>query len=512
MTAGNPGDGAAAAARDRRQVDLRLVLPASAAWAAAAALPAIPADLRWPLVAAGLAATLVAAARRHLAAIAAAVGLAAGAAAVTVQLAALDRGAVATLARAHADVELTVRLVRDPALVTAKRSGRHLVVADATVTHVRRDHGPQLADRAPVVLFAVGSGWLGLLPGQQLRVHARLAPPRAGDDVAAVGFSYGPPRRLGRPPPWQRWAGHIRDGLRTACGSLSADERGLVPGLVLGDVSAMPPALTAAFRATGLTHLNAVSGANVAIVLGAVLAAVRRVGLGRRGRTVVAAVALTGFAVLVRPSPSVLRASVMGAVALLAMLIGRRAAPLPALAGAVLTLVVLDPFLARTPGFAMSVLATAAIVTIAPAWTERLARHLPRPVAAAVAVPAAAQLACTPVIVAAFGQLTPYAVLANLLAAPAVAPATLAGIACALVAVVTPAAAALLAHFAGWPAGWLAVVARTLSEAPGAGLHAPAGIRGLTLLTAVTAGSWLVGRTVRRRRRRALRDAAAMGC
>jgi competence protein ComEC len=491
-TAGGGGGAGAVRAGTGRILDLRLVLPASLAWMAAAAFPAVPAGDRWPLVVAAVAVTAVSAVGRRLALGAAAVGLAAGGAAVTVQLAALERGPVAALARAHADAELTVRLVRDPALVTAKRTERHLVVADATATLVRREHGPPLADRAPVVLFTVGSGWLGLLPGQQLRVHARLAPPRAGDDVAAVGFSYGPPRLLGRPPPAQRWAGHIRDGLRTACTGLSEDERGLVPGLVLGDVSMMPPALTAAFRATGLTHLNAVSGANVAIVLGAVLGAVRRVGLGRRGRTVLAALALAGFVVLVRPSPSVLRASAMGAVVLLAMLLGRRSSPLPALAAAVLALVVLDPFLARTPGFAMSVLATAAIVAIAPAWTDRLSRQLPRPLAAALAVPAAAQLACTPVIVAAFGQLTPYAVLANLLAAPAVAPATLAGIACALVAVLSPSVAAVLARIAGLPAGWLATVARVLSRAPGAGLHAPAGRGGVALLAALAAGWWLV--------------------
>jgi competence protein ComEC len=268
----------------------------------------------------------------------------------------------------------------------------------------------------------------------------------------------------------------------------------------------MPLSLTQAFRVTGLTHLNAVSGANVAIVLGAVLGGVRRLGAGRRLRAVLAAAALLGFVVLVRPSPSVLRAAVMGAVVLAASVLGRRTSALPVLAAAVLALVLVDPFLARTPGFAMSVLATAAIVAIAPAWTERLSRVVPRPLAAAIAVPAAAQLACMPVIVAAFGQLTPLAIPANLLAAPAVAPATLLGIGCALVAVVAPGVAALLAQLAGLPALWLAIVARTLAAVPGAGLRWPTGWPGLGLLVVAGAGCWVVASVIRRSWRRAMLD------
>jgi len=330
----------------------------------------------------------------------------------------------------------------------------------------------------------------------------RLAPPKPGDAVAAVLVVAQPPRRIGRPPLWQRTAGSIRDGLRAACLRLPEDERGLVPGLVLGDVSQMPPTLTSAFRVTGLAHLTAVSGANIAILLGTVLSAVRWTGLGRRGRAVIGGAALLGFVVLVRPSPSVLRAAVMGAVVLFAGVSGRRARALPAVSAAVLALVVADPFLARSPGFAMSVLATGAIVTVAPGWTARLSRLMPQPLAAAVAVPAAAQLACTPVIVATFGQLTPYAVVANLLAAPAVAPATLAGIGCALVAVPLPALAAAMAWLAGLPTAWLVLVVRAGAALPGAGLTWPTGVRGVTLLAglaaAVAVAAWAASRWLRR--------------
>jgi competence protein ComEC len=389
-------------------------------------------------------------------------------------------------------------LVRDPVRLLSAR-GSPFVLVDATADAV--DGRPA---HSPVLVVARGRGWVGLLPGQHVLLDAGVRTPHGRDHVTAVVLADRPPVLLGRPPWWQRAAGAVRGALRRACSGLPADERGLLPGLVLGDVSQMPASLTSAFRTAGLTHLTAVSGSNVAIVVAAVAAMSRRVGLRRGLRPVVAGLALAGFVVLVRPSASVLRAGVMGAVALGAMLLGRRARPLPALATAVLLLVLVDPFLARDAGFALSVLATAAIVVLGPPWTAALSRRLPVPLAASIAVPVAAQLACTPVIVGVFGQLTPWAVPANLLAAPAVAPATLLGIACAVVAVVTPTVAGALAWVATVPVWWLAVVARTLAALPGAGLGWPRGAAGLALLAA--AGGALVGvvRVARRARGRAI--------
>jgi competence protein ComEC len=277
----------------------------------------------------------------------------------------------------------------------------------------------------------------------------------------------------------------MRSRLRQACAPLPADERGLVPGLVVGDVTRMPPSLTDAFRTSGLTHLNAVSGENCAIVLATVGGLLRRTPLRRGWRIAVAGLSLAAFVVLARPSPSVLRAATMGGAALLAMSAGRRTQPIPLLAAAVLLLVLTNPFLGRSPGFALSVLATGAIVLLAPRWTKALSRWMPRPLALAVAVPAAAQLACTPVLVLVFGQATPWAVPANLLAAPAVAPATVVGVVTAVVAVASTGVAGALAWVAALPAGWLAVVARSMAALPGADAGWPAGIRGVVMLAAV---------------------------
>ena len=492
------------------RLDLRLALPAATAWIAAAVVQTWSLRHAAVLAVGALALAVVAIAWRGRVvaapvSAAACFGLAAGAASMAMHVAALHRGPVAELAQSERTVELGIRLTRDPVEVHS-HSGRRLLVADATAYALRQRDGMWQPVHAPVTMFAITGQWLGLLPGQRLTVVAKLRPPRATDLVSAVAFADSEPRLVGVPPFWQRWAGRVRTALRSACAGLGADERGLVPGLVLGDVAVMPPDLTDAFRATGLTHLNAVSGANVAIVVAAMLAAGRRVGLGRRWRLTAAIAMLPAFVVLVRPSPSVLRAAVMGAVVLIAGFVGRRAVAVPVLSASVLLLVLLDPFLARSPGFAMSVLATGAIVVIAPAWTRRLSRRMPRSLAAAIAVPAAAQLACTPVLVAAFGQLTPWAIPANLLAAPAVAPATLAGICCALAALVLPGVAVVPAQLAGLAAAWLAMVARTLAAMPGAGLRGPSGWTGIAALAGAVAGARLVVRVIRRRRRREMLD------
>lgn len=409
----------------------------------------------------------------------------------------LRHGVVPMLARRHASVELIARLVRDPLPVTTT-SGARLTVVDATVTAVQS--GTWSAASSPVVILSYGAkGWAGLLPGQQVDLTARLAPPRRSDSVAAVVDARGPPRPVGRPPWWQRAAGQVRTALRGATSGLPADARGLLPGLVVGDVSAMPAGLLADMRVAGLTHLEAVSGENVSVVLSVTMGIAGALGLRRRPRVAVGAAMLAGFVVLARPSPSVLRAAVMGTVILLGMATGRRSTTLPALAAAVLLLVVVNPFLARAVGFVLSVLATWAITTWAPRWIERLSDHLPRPLAAALAVPAAAQLACTPVLVLTFGTLTPYAVPANVLAAPAVAPATALGLLVALVAAGSTTAAVPLGWLAVPPAAAIAGVAHAVADLPAAGVRWSLDAAA-TLLAVVALAAVLASRLRRRRR------------
>jgi len=346
-----------------------------------------------------------------------------------------------------------------------------------------------------VVVFATDPGWRSFLPSQRVATRARLGAPRGGDLTAAVVSAIGSPQPHGSPSWTQLAAGRLRAGLQAACRALPAAPGGLLPGLVIGDTSRLDPALADKFRTTGLTHLVAVSGANVAIILGVVLFAARWCRARPWVCAVVCGLALAGFVILARPSPSVVRAAAMGGIALVALASGRSRTASPALATAVVAGLLIDPSLAVDAGFALSVLATGALILLAPGWRDALvARGVPGVVAEAVAVPAAAQLACGPVIVALSGQVSLVAVPANLLAAPAVAPATLFGVGAAVVSPLWPDAAQFLAWLAAWPARWLVIVASVGAHVPDGAIPWPAGVGGGLTLAGLTVGLVLLWR------------------
>ena len=135
-----------------------------------------------------------------------------------------------------------------------------------------------------------------------------------------------------------------------------------------------------------------------------------------------------------------------------------------------IVLVLWDPAMAVSIGFALSVLATGGLVLIAPRWAERLAgRGVPRGLAEALAVPAAAHLVTAPVVAGFAGEVSVVAIVANLLAAPVVAPATVLGVLAAVVAPVAPWLAELLVRLAGPEADWLILVARHGGRRAGSG-------------------------------------------
>ena len=475
-------------------VDLRLVPVAAATWAVSIAAPylAPPVLAGLALLSAGVAAlvhrraTSAAVVLGLLAGIAVAGGLAA------VRGAARDGSPLRAVAEEGRTTEVTLELDGDPHVLAGVAASR--MVADATVTVLTQRSGRTLL-HADVLLFAPATEWRDVLPGQAVRVRVGVASPRPGDDVVAVLSARSPPTPIGAPGIMQRAAAGLRDGLSASADRVLADRpAGLLPGLAVGDTRAMDPVLVDQFRRAGLAHLTAVSGANVAIVLAAVVWPLRRRAVDRRVQAVVAAVALFGFVVLARPSPSVLRAAAMGAVALLALAAGRPRAAVPALAATVCVLLLVDPGLARDGGFALSVVATAAIVLLAPGWSRRLrARGWPPFVADALAVSAAAGLATAPLIAALSGTVSPVSLPANLLAAPAVAPATVLGLAAAVISPVSPPLADALVWVAGWAVRWLVLVAERAAEVPDASVGWPAGIAGSVLLAVLlVGGGWLL--------------------
>ncbi|MFJ7065687.1 ComEC/Rec2 family competence protein [Streptomyces sp. NPDC101115] len=515
---------------DEGPADLRLVPPALAAWGGAALAVGVAG---WWTVAgvllclAGAALLLLPAARRGLRATAFAAVLlcaAAGAASAGLHAADLHRGPVPELARDDGRVVAEVVVTSDPRLTPPKVRGSRAapvsVVVEGELTRVEERHGAVHRTRAPVLLVVPAGeereAWLRLLPSTRLRVSGRLAvPARSGDPFAAVlrVDGSGGPRVTGPPSTLQRTAGGLRAGLRRATEDLAPDARALLPGLVVGDTSRVEPDLKEAFEATDLTHLLAVSGSNLTLVLLLLIGRPGTAQLAERGglaprlgiplrATAFAGGGLTlAFVVVCRPDPSVLRAAACGLVTLLAVATGRRRSLIPALAAVVLVLVLYDPWLARSYGFLLSVLATGALLTVAPRWSEALRRRrVPGRIAEALAATLAAQAVCAPVVAVFAARVSLVAVPANLLAEPAVAPATVLGFLTLALAAAWPGAAQTVAWLAGLPAGWIARVARTGAELPGAETSWPDGWWGGLLLALLTGLVLLAVRRLPRQR------------
>lgn len=439
-----------------------------------------------------------------------AVCLAGGTVVGAVHAASLTVGPVDELAAARATATAGVATVTaDPRRVAASvrgpRRSAGLVLVPVRLTRIE-SRGRTSGVRVPVLVLARDSRWARLLPGQEVGLTGRLGPPRPGQAVSAVLWVRGPPRTIGVPPAVQRAAGALRAGLREASDGLPAAQRGLLPGLVVGDTSRVSAELTEDFRAAGLTHLTAVSGANLAIVSGFVLLVGRHLGLRGRALPAVAALAMVGFVVLARPQPSVLRAAAMGAVALAALASGRRRRSLAALGATVVGLLLVDPWLSRSYGFALSVVATGALVLLAPVWARRWRdRGVPEMLAQALAVPLAAQLAAGPVVAMLSGQVSLVAVPANVLVAAAIAPATVLGVLATLASAVHAPTAAGLAWVAGGFVWWVVAVARRAAAVPWATVAWPDTVAGALLLAVVTlCGVLAVRHLLRRLARRPL--------
>ncbi|MPQ97464.1 MBL fold metallo-hydrolase [Modestobacter sp. I12A-02628] len=417
--------------------------------------------------------------------------------------------AVHPVAAAGGTVVAELVLRSDPRPLPTAGPGR--AIADADLT--RLDQGGRSTGLGgdPVLLFVPADGWVGLLPGQQLRVRAEVAAPREPGDVVAVLTVQGPPELLGDAGSVQELAGAVRSALAdSAQRVLPAPAAGLLPGLVVGDTSEMDPGLEDEFRAAGLSHLTAVSGANVAIVLTLLLWPLRRRLVDRRWQAVAGALGVLGFVVLARPSASVVRAAAMAGVTLLALASGRPRAAVPALCAAVVVLLLGRPGFATDPGFALSVAATAAIVLLSPGWARGLRRRgVPALLADALAVSAAAGAATAPLVAGLSGQVSLVSLPANLLAAPAVAPATVLGLLAALLAPLVPGVGDLLTWCAGWPVRWLVLVAERAAAVPDGTARWPAGTLGAATLTVVLVA--VVWALVRWPRLRPLSLAALVG-
>ena len=244
---------------------------------------------------------------------------------------------------------------------------------------------------------------------------------------------------------------------------MPAQDRALFTGFVIGDDRDEPADLVDDFRHSGLSHLTAVSGENVAFVLVAAAPILRRLGLRARWLATIGLVAW--FAMLTRFEPSVLRAAAMAALAATASFLARPASGRRLLALAVAVCTLLDPFLVRSVGWWLSVGATVGLVLFAAPLAQRLPG--PRWLAEPMATTLAAQLGVAPVTMAVFGAMPLAALPANLLAVPAAGPVMVWGLPVGIVAGLVPAPVARLAHRPTLVlVRWIEVIARVGARLP----------------------------------------------
>jgi competence protein ComEC len=351
---------------------------------------------------------------------------------------------------------------------------------------------------------------LGRAPpqGAILALHARLEEPRPpsngfdertwlrrhGVHVVVGGSSW---RIIGRRSGLGGYADRVRAWL---AGSVARGARGerraVLEGILLGEDQGLSPDLKSAFRASGLYHLLAVSGQNVAFVAFGVLLLTWLLGFPRWLGEIGALAGIATYVLAVGAQPSVIRAGVAGALGSLAWLSSRQRDRWHFLLLGALILLAWNPYNLYDAGFQLSFAAVAAIFFAVPRLRRLLEGYpVPRPAVDAIAVSLACGVATAPILWFQFGRIPVYSVPANALAAPVVAPLLTLAFAAALVAPVWQPAAAVIAHANGWLAAYLAGCARLVGGLPGATVSS---VRGVALLVAIAALalllSWLRGR------------------
>ena len=344
-----------------------------------------------------------------------------------------------------------------------------------------------------------------------MTLEGTAARPRGDFGVYLLHRGYAATFRVDRideraPPsnPVLRVAGMVRGALRRSLQRVFPErEAGLLMGLALGDTSRLDPHVEETFRATGLSHLTAVSGENVAMFLAPVLAVAAMLGLGRRGRFAVGLSAVGFFVLMTRAEPSVLRAAVMVGLTMLGIFLGRPRSPPAIVAGAVLLLLALNPTLVYAIGFQLSVAATVGMALLAGPLASRIGgrvRFAPRAVVLAAGTTLGAQAGVTQLLLYHFGAVPTVTLAANLLAFPAVALAMPLGLAAAAAGLLAKPVGIAVAGVALGPLRYLEGLADWLARSPVPTITSGTGRLSVLVgwSAAVAGGAWLIRHPRRR--------------
>ncbi len=376
----------------------------------------------------------------------------------------LTAGLAAVTAAGRIPAELVAALERDTTLTldvvttSPPREGVRGYFYSASATSL---------DGAPLLLFTPPE--LAAQPiGTGLRLDAKVVAAEDGDDVVALAFGRGEVEVTGQPHPVLQLSNGVRERFVEIAGGLPAPGAMLVPGLAVGDESLVDDDLDTAMKVSSLSHLTAVSGSNIAIIVAALIGIGRLAGWPRAVRAAAASAGLAAFVLLVTPQGSVIRASAMALIVIALDALARPIAGVPVLALAVLVLLSADPWLSHDYGFALSTAATAGLLIGTGPLAGWLSQWLPPPIALLIAVPLVAQLACQPILLLLEPSLPLYGVVANLLAAPAAPLATIVGLVACLVGLVLPPLGVALAWVSWLPAQWIGLIAETVTVLPAA--------------------------------------------
>ena len=391
--------------------------------------------------------------------------LLAGGAIYGVHASTLDQSAIAKLARQGTEVSVRAVITSEPKETAPKVRGSRLhgnKMSFLARTSMVASGDRSIRVRVPIrVLAQIGS--IHLI-GEEIEVPGSLIT-TVEKRVAATLITSREIKIVTSPGLISKSLTKIRWSFRDQLSKFGDDAGALIPGMIIGDTSLQSSMFTEHMRRAGLSHLTAVSGANFAIVSSLVFVISRRVVARIIPRLLLTSTFLMLFLLLVRPSPSVLRAGVMAGVILVARASGNIRNSVTALGAAISLLLLVDPFQANDPGFILSVLATSGLIFIAPILTAKLIRHLPESVAETIAVPCAATIACTPYLLVLAGEISTLSIVFNILVAPFVAPVTILGF---LSLLAMPIRA--LSNFLIWPAHfcaqWITTVARWSDFSP----------------------------------------------
>ena len=351
----------------------------------------------------------------------------------------------------------------------------------------------------PIQVFVSGQNLTAvenLAPGTKLAFSGKLTQAQLVQRVAGKVSVVGDVQVVATPANYQYFATKFRKGLHQALTFASPEVAGLVPGLALGDDSKITSQLENEMKVSGLAHLTAVSGSNVTLLIALVLAFGRKLNFRNLTNYYLALGALAFFVVVVRPQPSVLRASAMGVIMVLALLSKSPKSPLPALTATVILLIIFDPWLSLSYGFSLSVFATGGLLLFAKSLLQSFDRLIPRQipewVLIGLVVTISAQIAVFPILIALGSPISVGSLPANLISVPLAGPTMVFGLLAAIVAPVYLPLAKLIAWVATIPAWLIAKTAHVVAGQEWLVIGWPQGIAGVFFAVAlISYGIWL---------------------